>query len=233
MLRVHAKYGFGDAPLKLAHREKTESAIRVVLSAIENLPRSPTELHLDAISHVKGQFTRTVKQDQWDWSTVWRLLGRPSRGFADGISKNLGALRVALKNQDFPAAEIAVDAVLSKNILRYLHSFLNPVDQDVEDMRDGTDNGHIYILSTRMLPTILKIGVTQRSVEIRVKEINRATGVIVPFGVRAVWEVKKAKDAEKEIHLLFDEYRVREDREFFEINFENASKLINDYLRRR
>lgn len=44
--------------------------------------------------------------------------------------------------------------------------------------------GWIYILSTRELPDLLKIGMTTRRIELRVQEINGATEVAIPFGVR-------------------------------------------------
>jgi hypothetical protein len=44
----------------------------------------------------------------------------------------------------------------------------------------------IYIPSTREAPRIVKIGYTTRDPMTRVKEINGAAGVVIPFGVRAV-----------------------------------------------
>ena len=233
VLRVAAKWGFGDAPLKASHMEKTDAAIRVVLSILEHPPDSPTEEHLEAISYVKGQFTRTVKQDQWDWSTVWHLLGRPSRGFAIGISQNLGALRTALKSHDGAAATGVISALVAMNILKYLQLFLDRTSDEASMTATNSDAGYIYILSTRSLPTILKIGMTHGHVRDRAKEINSATGVIIPFGVRASWRVDNAKEVEQEIHTLLDRHRVRDDREFFEIEFNEALRLINGYLRRR
>jgi len=233
MVRVAAKWGFGNAPLKNSHKAKTEASIRIVLSILERLPDDPTIHHLDAISHVKGQFTRLIKQDQWDWSTVWHLLGRPSRHFAHGISNNLGIMRTALKDRDFEAASRTKDTLISLNILKYLNLFLAQGSEYTKNSKQSGPSGYIYILSTRALPTYLKIGMTHRPVAIRAKEINSATGLIIPFGIRASWRVDNAKDVEQELHHLFVEYRIRVDREFFEIDFHQASKLINDYLRRR
>jgi hypothetical protein len=49
------------------------------------------------------------------------------------------------------------------------------------------DGGFVYILSTRELPELLKIGFTTKSPEVRVKAINSATGVIIPWAVRYAW----------------------------------------------
>jgi hypothetical protein len=61
---------------------------------------------------------------------------------------------------------------------------------------------------------VLKIGYTERAVEQRVKEINGATGIVEPYGVRAVWIVLKAPLVEKAVHDALAEYRVRGGREF-------------------
>ena len=89
----------------------------------------------------------------------------------------------------------------------------------------------INILSTREQPHFLKIGVTTRSVEQRVKEINSATGVVIPFGVRAVWPVRNPEQIEREIHELLSPYRVRVDREFFQINYQGACRKILDFIK--
>lgn len=226
-VRVHAKWGFGNAPLKSSHREKTEAAILEVLRILEDLPEKPELEQLEAISHIKGQFTRTIKQDQWDWSTVWSLLGRPSRQPANKISKTLGQLRLALKNQDRQLAEQIQSELEATEIIRYLDNFL--AGGRDKDRQEGS-TGYVYILSTRSQPRFLKIGMTQRSIDARVKEINAATGVVIPYGVRAVWKVDNASEVERELHALLAEFRVRSDREFFELEFNQASQLINDHL---
>jgi hypothetical protein len=230
MEKIHAKWGFGDAPLKPEHRAKTEGAIRIVVDLLKSLPEPPALEHLEAISHVKGQFTRTIKQDQWDWATVWRLLGRPSRQPANGISKTLGALRMALKVGDRSNAERCAAELRRTDILRYLNTFVAGGGELSQQL--GT-SGFIYILSTRSQPRLLKIGITQRTVEVRVKEINSATGVVVPYGVRASWRVDNASEVEQEVHALFEPFRIRVDREFFEVEFLEASRIINDYLAAR
>lgn len=227
MQKISEKWGFGNAPLKDHHRAKTEAAIHSVSAILEKLPPSPTNEQLEALSHVKGQFTRTVKQDQWDWFTVWALLGRPSRQPASVVSKTLGKLRSALKTGDRDAAEQAATGLRGTDILRYFDSFLAG---GRAFPRQHRAMGFVYILSTRDNARLLKIGITRRTVEVRVKEINSATGVIVPYGVRAVWRVDDAGKVERELHALFAPYRIRADREFFEIEFFEASRLINDHL---
>ncbi|WP_413789078.1 GIY-YIG nuclease family protein [Bacillus kandeliae] len=45
------------------------------------------------------------------------------------------------------------------------------------------------MLSRREEPNVLKIGMTNRSIEKRIKEINSATGVLFPFSVKRVFKV--------------------------------------------
>ena len=227
MERVHAKWGFGNAPLKTQHREKAVAAMNMLLSLLDDPPFPPTEIHLESISYVKGQFTRTVKQDQWDWSTVWALLGRPSKTPANRISKKLAAFRLALKEGDREAASHIVTDLRDAGIDRYLDNFLAG---GREPERQSGGKGFVYILSTRSQPHFLKIGMTHRTVEERVKEINSATGVIIPYGIRSVWRVDNVVQAEKDLHELLKDYRVRADREFFEIPYDKATRVINDYL---
>lgn len=227
-MRIHAKWGFGNAPLKPRHREITQAAVRCLLDVLESLPDPVTPEHLEAISHVKGQFTRTFKQDQWDWYTIWELLGRPSRRPASEISKRLGELRFTLKSgMTTPAESIRRDLVAA-GIQGYLQNFL-----ERERVDNLTSRGFVYILSTRTQPTLLKIGMTLRPVLERVKEINAATGVLVPFGARASWRVDDAAEVERDVHNLLAQYRVRVDREFFEVEFDEAFRVINDYLNDR
>ena len=68
---------------------------------------------------------------------------------------------------------------------------------------------------------------THRSISQRVKEINSATGVLIPFAARHVFRVKDATRAEKEIFELLSEFRLRFDREFFKLPFFKAVHLIS------
>jgi hypothetical protein len=176
------------------------------------------------MSHVKGQFTRCAKQDQWDWFTVWTRLGKPAREKCNRVSNNIKNIRDACKKQDLTLLTEAISTIKELGIHRYLQNYLNP-------RTDEAHEGFIYILSTREQSQFLKIGVTTRSVEQRVKEINSATGVVIPFGVRAVWPVRNPEQTEKEIHEMLSPYRVRADREFFQIEYQQACKKILDLIK--
>jgi hypothetical protein len=221
---VSQKWGFGMAPLKDSHIAKTVRSIEVFLGFIDNPHLQPTDDQLSCMSHVKGQFTRCSKQDQWDWFTVWTRLGKPGRATCNGISNNIKNIRDACKKQDANLLTEAILTITRLGIHRCLHNYLNP-------RTDEAHEGFIYILSTREQSQFLKIGVTTRSVEQRVKEINSATGVIIPFGVRAVWPVRDPEQTEKDIHKMLAPYRVRADREFFQIGYQQACKMILDLIK--
>jgi hypothetical protein len=71
---------------------------------------------------------------------------------------------------------------------------------------------------------------TNRTVEQRAREINGATGVAVPFGVRRCWRVMTPLKAEQLVHGALSHSRLRNDREFFRIDFIEAAKIISDTL---
>jgi hypothetical protein len=74
--RIEQKWGFGMAPIKPAVQKERGEAARTVLSTLAE-GRHAALGRLDDLSTVKGLFTRTYKQDQWDWFTVWEQLGFP------------------------------------------------------------------------------------------------------------------------------------------------------------
>jgi hypothetical protein len=95
---------------------------------------------------------------------------------------------------------------------------------------DEAGAGWIYILSTREHKDLLKIGMTTRTVEMRAHEINNATGVAIPFGVRRCWRVSDPDRAEKTVHAALYDYRVRTDREFFRVDFVVAARLSQEAI---
>ena len=95
---------------------------------------------------------------------------------------------------------------------------------------DEAGAGYLYLLSNRNDRTLLKIGRSNRDVAKRVNEINAATGIVDPFGVRHLWRVRDATVAESDVHLLLAEFRIRTDREFFRLEYREAVARIDSYL---
>ncbi len=81
-----------------------------------------------------------------------------------------------------------------------------------------------------MIGTLLKIGRSNREITKRVNEINAATGIVDPFGVRHLWRVRDATTTESNVHVLLAEFRVRTDREFFRLEYREAVAKIDRYL---
>lgn len=188
--------------------------------------RPPLAVLQEQLAEVKGLFSRAHLQDQWDWFTVWRSLGRPGRRRARECALSLGALRRALGAGEPTTAREAADRFAAAGGPHALRAFL----AGPEPLPEGF--GFLYVLSTRENPGLLKVGYTERDVEDRVAEINAATGVAIPYGVRAVWTVRDARRLESQVHGLLAQWRVRPDREFFAMGYRDALQLINEHVRR-
>lgn len=180
----------------------------------------------DLVSEVKGMLNRCLRKDQWDWFSVFTQLGEPARRDMQRLVPLLSAFRRSVVCGDSPAIAKLKSDLQCAGLPVYLRHFQNggPAREA------GGLSGWIYILSTREQPSILKIGMTRRSVLQRVKEINRATGVLIPFSARAVFRVPDAAAAEREVFSLLSEYRIRVDREFFELDFAVAVRLTEEFL---
>lgn len=144
------------------------------------------------------------------------------RAIVDGLK----SLRSHVLEKNEQASEETVQHLVKNGLLNSLLFYQGEHDHAEKEDSDGW----VYILSTRESPNILKIGMTTRSVSQRVKEINSATAVLHPLSARAVYRVRNALAAESEIFRVLAAYRIRQDREFFEIPFTQATKAIRVYI---
>lgn len=223
---VTEKWGFGMAPQRPAAQAKRLDACEAVLHLIETAQGDSSENRiLEQLSEVKGLFNRIVRQDQWDWFTVSSQMGHPSFSLARRIANLLSDLRFAIRDHEDDRRHAAVAGLRQLPTRLCLLVFLG-----VMRIKDEPGAGWIYVLSTRELRDLLKIGMTTRTVGERAKEINQATGVAIPFGVRRCWRVTDPVFAEDLIHTKLFPYRVRRDREFFRVGFETASLLIQEVI---
>ncbi|SMB81307.1 T5orf172 domain-containing protein [Deinococcus hopiensis KR-140] len=76
------------------------------------------------------------------------------------------------------------------------------------------DGGYIYILTNPSLPSLVKIGLTNRDPFRRAAELS-STGVPTPFQVSAALRVDHPRLIEGKMHHAFRSSRVQERREFF------------------
>ncbi len=78
-------------------------------------------------------------------------------------------------------------------------------------------SGIVYCLTNPSMPGYVKIGITEDSLETRLKGLD-TTSVPLPFECIFAIEVENPKDAEKLLHDAFADNRVRSTREFFQID---------------
>jgi hypothetical protein len=223
LLEVFEKWGFGTAPPKRETQISRELWARTVIKAMVDpaAPPWPQDV-LEAISGVKGMFMRIFRMDQWDWFTVCNQLGHPSRGLAKTIGEALADMRMAARDGDESDLRQAQKRLSEMPTRCCLRLFLGELT-----VADESNAGWIYILSTREMPDLLKIGMTTRAVLDRAREINSATGVAIPFGVR---RVEDPAQSEKLLHQILNGARVRADREFFRADFFEVEKRIQEAL---
>ena len=224
-IKVHQKWGFGMAPPKERTVVLRQKAVRLVLKALSGAEPTDSDSLAEAISEVKGLFNRSRKMDQWDWFVVWEQLGLPERKRLDQIVSGLIVLRKAVVNNDLLDFENSRVQLQNWGALTSLKYFLGLEHPPIEE-----DTGILYMLGIREMKGLLKIGITERDVVSRVNEINSATGIVIPWGVRHVWRVRNPKRVEREVHKLLADYRVRSDREFFNMEYNDAVRMVTKFL---
>jgi len=95
----------------------------------------------------------------------------------------------------------------------------------------GPDPGIVYVMrSDAHGLEIYKIGLTRRTSEERSRELSSATGVPLPFGILAQWEVGDCAAIESEIHQRLDAHRINERREFFRLPLRTIVAVVNSVV---
>ena len=77
-----------------------------------------------------------------------------------------------------------------------------------ENPPEGCLSEFIYILENTLMPGLVKIGRTERSVSERVNELSSSTGVPTGFTVVKEYAVANSVEAERIIHERLSDYRV-------------------------
>lgn len=85
----------------------------------------------------------------------------------------------------------------------------------------------VYVLVNEAMPDLVKIGLTTGSLEERIKHLNSATGVPLPFECIYAAEVDDASRVEKILHTLFSENRINPKREFFRLAHERVRLALS------
>jgi hypothetical protein len=97
--------------------------------------------------------------------------------------------------------------------------------------KDKSAVGWVYVLSNKEHPGMFKIGHTKVSVSGRVKQLNGTSTVGEGWKVEDAFLCLDSYALEQEVHKTLNEYRVRDDREFFQIPLEVAIQTVKDHLR--
>jgi len=91
--------------------------------------------------------------------------------------------------------------------------------------------GYIYCLSNASMPGILKVGMTERTPEIRLKEANASDTwrPPTPYKIEFAKKVINAIGKEKTLHTLLEHYtdRINPRREFFRVSPEEVCKFFD------
>ena len=88
------------------------------------------------------------------------------------------------------------------------------------------NNGWVYCMSNPSMPGLLKVGMTDRTPEIRALELFK-TGVPTPFKIEFAKKVLNPVQKETTLHNLLSKERINHRREFFSISLEKVKELFN------
>ena len=89
--------------------------------------------------------------------------------------------------------------------------------------------GYIYCFSNESMPGILKIGMTERTPNMRLDEANSSSTwkPPTPYKIEFAKKVLNPKEKESSLHNLFSTERVNPNREFFRISSEKVKLMFN------
>jgi hypothetical protein len=247
VLKIRSKHGFGLHGITQTQSEQVDGSVDHLLILLKQqiivFDSRDSKIGYDSsMRRVRNLFDRVHRQHTKDWFTVADKLGQPGVEESKEISKMLDKLIKEIKKSKDKKGKYQVTKEIKKvseelcsdtDILDFLYIFHNYKDTDKKSTRKK--RGKIYIL-TADNNEFLKIGCTQDSLYTRVKRINSATGVMIPFGIKKFWSLKESNinkviKIENEIHDLLSKYRVRKDKEFFNINLNNAISKIDKFLK--
>ena len=93
--------------------------------------------------------------------------------------------------------------------------------------------GYVYILVNNSLKGMIKIGSTTLGAKERAKQLSSHTGVPTPFSVAYEIYVEDYLNFERLIHDELSEFRVSQNREFFQYPLNKAIELVYELNQKR
>lgn len=154
--------------------------------------------------------------------------------FIESPSQNLPPINA----RDLPAAvrqwlwEYAVNE-RDIDALRFLDERIpraRAIFDEVETLLSG-GYGSVYVMvEVDTAPEICKIGFTDHDVRTRERDLNSSTSQHRRLQLYAYWSLPNARDAERRIFERLAQYRVVNNREFFQLPCEHAVRMIEPLL---
>ena len=107
-------------------------------------------------------------------------------------------------------------------------SKLNKIYKEKPQRVNKTElDGYIYLMKNNsMKDNIFKIGKTTKTPDERADDLSRSTGVAEKFEVISYWKSKNISKDESEIFASLENFRYSDNREFFQIEKNEAIKKI-------
>ena len=88
---------------------------------------------------------------------------------------------------------------------------------------------YVYVLSNPSFKEdILKVGMTTRTVEQRVSELNSPSSLPLPFKIERKYKTKFAQALERHIHNELRIFRVNSYREFFNVTLDQVDSIVSE-----
>jgi len=93
------------------------------------------------------------------------------------------------------------------------------------------NEGYIYCFSNKSMPGILKVGMTERTPDVRLNESNNSDTwrPPTPYKIEFAKKVSNPKQKEITLHILLSQYteRINPRREFFRVSSEEVKEFFN------
>ena len=107
---------FGFLPISDRMRPRYVASLRRLVAIIER-GAAIRDGDADAVSEVKGMFSRCARRDQWDWRAVHLALEEPDRDAARTLATQLGEIGAVLRAGDNAAAVSSLKQLSSGNLV--------------------------------------------------------------------------------------------------------------------
>lgn len=138
---------FGFLPISDRMRPRYVAALRH-LAALFKGGRNMDSEDSDALSEVKGMFSRCARRDQWDWHAVHLVLGAPDRDTARNLANRLGEIARLLRQGEVKVATSHLEALRSdalSNILQAAAETIVDSAPRIAKVRVAKGQRHVHL----------------------------------------------------------------------------------------